>query len=402
MRLSSRIPSDWTPSPWSECIEELHQRARLGEFDLIDLTVSSPMACGIHWTGEPLQNILQKREPWMQWRPDARGSLETRQAICDYEQNRHGFIGNPQELLLTAGTSEAYSLLFRVLCNPGDQVLVPRPGYPLLDVLAGLDNLECVGYDLRDDNSRWSLVPEALGNLAPRAKVLLVVNPNNPTGSMLAYEEWLALGAYCAKRDLALVVDEVFADYPLVVGLPPPWRELSEQCVVFRLNGLSKTVGLPQAKLAWLWCHAPQGLRAELDAALEYVADAFLSVSAVAELWAIPLLQQHAGIQAQVQARIEANLARALSLLQPLGVHIVPPQGGWYLSVFTEGMDDEAFAMALATKSHVLVQPGYFFDFPEDGWLVCSLLAEPTRFELGIKHWCELWKGIRNESPSIL
>jgi len=393
MNLSARIPRDWTPSPWSECADEVRKQAQAGIIDLIDLTVSSPLACGITWSGDSLCEAFSRRKPWMHWKPDARGSLLAREAICRYEYARHGFAGTPDELLLTAGTSEAYSLLFRVLCEPGDKVLVPRPGYPLLDVLAELDHLECVGYSLTPNSEGWTVDWESLQNKAPQARILLVVNPNNPTGSVLSRADWLQMGELCAQHHLTLVVDEVFADYAFTSCSEPPWRELAERVAVFRLNGLSKTVGLPQIKLAWIWCHAPEDMRVPLAQAMEYVADAFLNVSAVAETLAEPLLTEHVAFQARVMERLKINLATAQELFSHCPVQLSHPQGGWYLSLHIPDIDDENFSLELARKAHVLVQPGYFFDFAEDGWLVCSLLTEPDRFREAITRWSTALKN---------
>ena len=392
MEFSSRIPTDWTPSPWSQAMEAVRLEAKAGGPRLCDLTVSTPLAAGISWDGAALAAVLSQDQGWMGWSPDARGPLAARLAIAAYEARKGGDC-TAEELLLVASTSEAYSLIFRTLCSPGQGVLVPRPGYPLLDVLADLDQLQCHGYSLQLEDGRWNVAWDSLEDSPSNCRVVLVVNPNNPTGSMLDRSAWLRLASFCEARGMALVVDEVFCDHPLQHVEPVPWRELAARIPVFRLNGLSKSVGLPQLKLAWIWHGCPERDREALCQALEYVADAYLNVSSLPAGLVPELLERQAWFLAMVRDRLQRNLAIAVSQLQGLVESLPMPQGGWYLCLRNSRIDDEEFSVTLAQQDRVLVQPGYFFDFAEDGWLVISLLAEPVAFDEGL---CRLTARLRS------
>jgi aspartate/methionine/tyrosine aminotransferase len=319
----------------------------------------------------------------MNWKPDACGSLRAREAVSRF-LIRGEFVCDAGRLLLLPGTSDAYSLLFKVLCDPREVILVPRPGYPLLDVLASLENLECASYGLNLVDGAWRIDWESL-NAAPHAKILLVVNPNNPTGSVLSLEEWERLVSYCVAREMAIVVDEVFCDFPLDDMPVVPWNDYASRVPLFRLNGLSKSAGLPQVKLSWIWVGCPEADFSPLMAALEYVADAYLGLSALAESLAPVLLQNQAPYRDRVLERMHVNLDVARKALGSKVDDMPVPQGGWYLSFRCEGLDDEAFALELATEDGVLVLPGYFFDFAEDGWIVLSLLALPDVFSAGVE-----------------
>lgn len=384
LHFSSRIPDDWSPSPWSALASELRQAHAQEGVPLFDLTVSSPISVGIEWNPEVLRSALADAPSWLQWKPDSCGSRVAREAVCRYEQQR-GAVCNPEEFILTASTSEAYSHLFKVLCDPGDSILVPRPGYPLLDVLCSFENLQCVGYTLRADQN-WSLDWESLESAPAKARAVLVVDPNNPTGSMLSPQDWMRLAEFCRYRNMAIIVDQVFADFPLQPSPGVDWVKIAHKVPLFRLNGMSKSYGLPQAKLAWIWFGCPPQFRVDLQNALEYVADAYLNLSALPEA----LLPGLAGLQRdyrdQVLARVLQNLAVAREILAGVADSFPAPLGGWYACAHFADVDDEEFTMQLAREHGVLVHPGFFFDFVEDGWLVFSLLAEPQIFAQGISY----------------
>jgi len=333
---------------------------------------------------------LQKTEPWARWTPDARGSKLAREAICRYEM-RKGFACEPAEFILTASTSEAYSLLFRTICDTYDAIMVPRPGYPLLDVLAELDHLECIGYDL--NSAGWGIDWQSLEQAPSHARAVLVVNPNNPTGSVLSVADWARLTAFCKARGLAIIVDEVFADFAWGENPSIPWRTIAHNIPVFRLSGLSKTVGLPQLKLAWVWVGCPEVDRTDLNAALEFVADAYLNLSAMPESLAPMLLDACEPFQNKVLQRIQQNEQIARKLLDPIVEYMPKPVAGWYQCIQCGELDDELFSIELLQKQGVLVQPGYFFDFAEDGWLVFSLLPESNAFMKGIQLLAQMLKA---------
>lgn len=366
-------------------VEELK---RTRKDSLLDLTVSNPISVGITWDPELLQSALAKTPAWLQWNPDACGSRAAREAVGRYEQAR-SLPCDPEDYILTASTSEAYSILFKVLCNPGDAILVPRPGYPLLDVLSSLDHLECVGYSLQADHG-WALDWRSLESAPDHTKAILVVDPNNPTGSLLSPSDWLRLTQLCKVRNWAMIVDQVFSDFPLQPLPSVVWTGIASQVPLFRLNGMSKSFGLPQAKLSWIWFGCPQVHRKELQNALEFVADAYLNLSALTESLLVALVPQQGSFREQVLARMQTNLSEANRALLGIADLFYPPQGGWYCCAHFDGWDDETLALQLATQHGVLVQPGFFFDFAEDGWIVFSLLAEPSVFSQGVSYLAQV------------
>ncbi|HSQ42251.1 MAG TPA: pyridoxal phosphate-dependent aminotransferase [Fibrobacteraceae bacterium] len=389
MRFSRRIPEDWTPAPWPALAEKVRL---LGRDSCVDLTLSSPLAAGFSVEESLFQSAFQQFRPWRHWTPEPHGSLTARSAIAKWMELR-GEHCLEDELLLTPGTSDAYSILFRVLCDPGNSILVPRPGYPLLDVLASLDHINCEGYALRFIQGLWRIDWASLNHASQNTRAVLVVNPGNPTGSVLASAEWLQLAELCEQRGWSLIVDEVFSLFPFESSQPIPWQEITRRVPVFRLNGLSKTVGLPQIKLSWLLVLCPSHLRESLWNALEYVADAFLGVSALAECLVPDLLEQQSSFQSEVMDRLRVNFLTAQQILGTVADCLPPPQGGWYFCAHFPDIDDEQCALALAETYGVLVHPGYFFDFAEDGWLVMSLLPESERFSKGIQAIVRLLRG---------
>jgi len=378
--LSKRLPEDLSDSPFFcklSAVKKLRPYA--------DLTVCSPILTGI----EPdLGSAAQATLPeWGTWKPSAAGRLPVREAVARYYALRSADF-NADEIILTAGTSEAYSILFKTFCDAGDTILTPVPGYPLLDALAGLEYLHAYPYFLKRMGDHWALDADSLESAPENSKILLLVSPHNPTGHCVSEREWNAAVDFCARRGMALVVDEVFGDYVYDASLRRPASFDSKGVPVFFLNGLSKTVGSPELKLGWIAYHG--GKNAErIREALEYVADAYLSVSSVAQEVAVPLLGSSFDYQRRVQKRLENNL-KTLYATFPEGVEIPRVQGGWYAALHFEGADDEELTLRLLEKAQVLVQPGFFFDFDEDGWVVMSLLAEESVFNAGIVKIAEI------------
>jgi hypothetical protein len=299
-------------------------------------------------------------------------------------------------IVITASTSEAYSALFKLLCDPGDCVLAPHPSYPLFDHLTRLDAVRVSPYEL-DYHGTWRINIDSLaGAVTPRTRALLLVNPNNPTGSLVSAEELSALGELCRARGLAIIGDEVFADYPLPrnlgVGhsvLTPPragGAHGEPKALTFGLGGLSKTVGLPQVKLGWI---AAAGPADQVNAALqrlEVIADAYLSVSTPVQLAAPRLLQEGAIVREQIQTRIRANYE---FLIEAVRAHpactLLHPEAGWYAVIQVPStLAEEALVLELLEQCGVLVHPGYFFDFPRETFLVVSLLPRVGDFRIGI------------------
>ncbi|MDE2905556.1 MAG: pyridoxal phosphate-dependent aminotransferase, partial [Acidobacteriota bacterium] len=292
---------------------------------------------------------------------------------------------DPDRVALTASTSEAYACLFKLLCEPGDGVLVPQPSYPLLEHLARFEGVKPIPYPL-SYHGTWRIDIPALADVADsQARAVIVVNPNNPTGSFLACEDHDAVTGLCRERSLRLIVDEVFNRYP-IDPLPGSGRSVLTRpadVLTFVLGGLSKAVGLPQVKLGWI---IATGTGAEADAAmdaLDLVLDTYLSVSTPVQLAAGPLLAAGASVTAQIQARIAANHRALVRLVaeHPAG-GLLRTEGGWYAVIRVPAIEsEETLALRLLEQDHVLVHPGYFFDFPRETFLVTSLLPEPKRFE---------------------
>jgi hypothetical protein len=359
------------------------------------------------------------------WVADAAGRRDAREAVAEYYRERGGAFTAGQ-IILTASTSEAYSVLFKTFCDPGDVILTPMPGYPLLDTLAQLEHLECAPYFLKlkretvkakrnvilsesknpvTSSFRFVLDSDSLLAAPERAKILLLVSPHNPTGHCVSREEWNEAVRFCEENDMILVVDEVFADYAFSDKVQRSWKyvfgssrpediwdagngdfinlpEDGPQCPIFWLNGLSKAVGSPQLKLGWMAFYAPREKFEEIRAALEFVEDAYLSVSAPAQALARPMLEASAAYESSIRERLLQNWGTLCETFP--GKYCPEVLGGWY-AVVRLGEDDEEITLRLLREKHVLVQPGFFFDFDEDGWVVISLLQEPTQFKQAIE-----------------
>lgn len=415
--LSSRLPKDLSPSPFFAELE----RTKVESAPFIDMTVSSPVKAGLPIDLDAA--VESARNGFGCWNPDAAGWKSAREAVVEYYHERGGNFTAGQ-IILTASTSEAYSVLFKTFCDPGDVILTPMPGYPLLDTLAQLEHLECAPYFLqlkREKSSfRFVLDSDSLLAAPEKAKILLLVSPHNPTGHCVSREEWNVAVRFCEENDMILVVDEVFGDYGFSNKVSRTWQyvfgachpgprnkfgensehlwdaggndlinlpENGPKCPIFWLNGLSKAVGSPQLKLGWMAFYAPRERFEEIRAALEFVEDAYLSVSAPAQALGMSLLPKAAAYEAQVKERLLANWQ---TLREAFPAKYCPEVlGGWY-AVVRLGEDDEELTLRLLKEKHVLVQPGFFFDFDEDGWVVISLLQEPATFKEAVQRMKEL------------
>ncbi len=430
---------DLTPTPFFAELEraksEVQKDAAAGGLAFIDMTVSSPLRVGLPFDVTPAVDVV--KQEFNLWDVNPAGTFKAREAVSEYYRSRGGNF-TPGQILLTASTSEAYSILFKAFCNPGDAILTPVPGYPLLDTLAELENLECYPYFLKlrrerfgkltdlelrqkkvsgmtsvtslrahsakqsstDRSFRFVLDTDSLLSAPSNAKILLLVCPHNPTGHSVSLSEWKEVVRFCEERNLVLVVDEVFGDYRFSEEVRRSWEYVSchpersaakskdpvpPKCPVVWLNGLSKICGSPQVKLGWMAVYAPEAIRESIHETLEYVADAYLSVSAPAQALAAPMLKQSAAYGAQISERLQQNLA---ALREKFPSKYCPEiLGGWY-AVIRLGDDDEELSLRLLKEKHVLVQPGFFFDFDEDGWIVISLLQEPSVFAEGLQRIC--------------
>lgn len=378
---SSRVQADLAPNRLASAIERLREEG--GSF--IDLTESNPTRAGFDYPADLLAPLGDRRG--LAYAPQPFGALSARQAVAvDYA--RRGAVVDPARIVLTVGSSEAYSLLFRVLCDPGDEVLAPRPSYPLFEHLSRLDAVTIRPYDL-EYHGVWSIDLGSVERaLSERTRALLVVTPNNPTGSFVTSSELDRVSAICAARGIALIADEVFADYELAPG-----AARSSGCVLaredvlaFSLGGLSKSIGLPQVKLGWIGVGGQRAAVARALARLELACDTYLSVSTPVQLAVPELLDRGAPLRRQIQARVAANYRRlvAAGAARPT-CDVLHAEGGWYGVVRVPSLgSEEDLVLDLLARAGVLAHPGYFFDFARASYLVVSLLVAEEAFGEGV------------------
>ena len=377
---SSRIPADLTPNPLTAAVRAARACGRA----LVDLTESNPTRAGFDYPPDLLAPLGDARG--LCYAPSPLGMAEARRAVsADYA--RQGIRAPAEHIALTASTSDGYSLLFKLLADAGDEVLVPRPSYPLFDHLTRLDLVVTREYDLDLDGS-WAIDFASVERaLTPRTRAVLVVSPNNPTGSFVAPHELERLAALCAPRGIAIIADEVFADYELEPGAAGRAGRVTTRTDVlsFALGGLSKSVGLPQVKLGWMAVGGPDRLVAEALERLELVCDTYLAVSTPAQGAVAGLLERGASVRAQIAARVGANY-RTLQAMTAGESSCRPLQsaGGWYAVLRVPSLEpEEDLALRLLTDG-VLAHPGYFFDFPRESYLVVSLLPPEALFADGV------------------
>jgi alanine-synthesizing transaminase len=379
MMFSTRVPTDLAPNRLTTA--ELSIRAR--GIRLIDLTETNPTRVGLAYPDDVLAALAAPAG--MSYDPHPFGLANARQTIAG-EIGTGGRAVDPARVILTASTSEAYSFLFKLLCNPGDQVLVPVPSYPLFEHLTRLELVEVRPYPL-EYHGAWSIdSPVVEAAITPRTRAVLVVSPNNPTGSVLTRGDLSSLAHVCASRHLALIGDEVFCDY-LLEARPDRARVLDQdEALTFSLGGLSKSAGLPQLKLGWMVAGGPPSLVEAALARLEIICDAFLSVSTPVQQAAGALLAAGRQVRGLILERVQRNLRalRTLVLQQPsCSVHRV--EGGWSAVIRVPATrTEERLVLDLLEQDHVLAHPGYFFDFPHEAFVVVSLLPEPGEFRDGV------------------
>lgn len=377
---SHRIPKDFTENALSIRLGEL----RRGKAPLLDLTESNPTHAGFLAPPELLG--LLGNEAAAHYSPDPRGLRPAREVVCaDYAAR--GVAIDPDHIVLTASSSESYSLLFKLLANPGDEVLVPTPSYPLFEFLAHLDGLVVRTYPLHFDHE-WHLSVDSLeALLTDRTRAVVVVHPNNPTGSYLKRAEASALSSLCAARGLAIISDEVFADFALkeASGDRHPSFALDSPALSFALGGLSKSCALPQMKLGWIAVSGPTALRAEALERLEFITDTYLSVATPVQLALPGILAMKDALQAPIKARLARNLdaLKASVALHP-ELSLLPIEGGWSALIQCPANRSDEERALLALEAGVVTHPGHFFDFETSCYLVVSLLCDPDTFDAAL------------------
>ena len=349
---------------------------------LVDLTVSNPTECGFDYDQRAIFEAL--RNPGaLKYIPEPQGLLSARQAVQGYYAERSVSL-DVDDIFLTTSTSEAYSYAFRLLCNPGDEILIPAPSYPLFDFLADIQDVKPVRYSLVYDHG-WQIDFHALEKaITPRTRAIVVVHPNNPTGHFTKRAEAKKLNDICAERGFAVIVDEVFLDFYLGAERPASFAGNSD-ALTFTLSGISKICGLPQMKAAWLVVSGPPESRNVANARLEVIADTFLSMNAPVQLALPAFLSQGHAFQKQLMERVRRNLAqldRQLSLQKVCSRLAI--EGGWYAILRVPATrSDEDLALSLLEEKGVYVHPGHFYDFSSDGYLVFSLISKEAEFSAG-------------------
>jgi len=379
--------TDWklTPNRLTEAQRELLAAGR----DVLDLTISNPTRAELHYEAETILQALVNPGA-MDYDPQPKGLLSAREAVAGYYRKQHGEI-DPESIALTTSTSEGYSYVFRLLCNAGDEILVPKPSYPLFEFLADLQDVKLVPYPLLYDHG-WQIdFPSLYKAVSHRTRAAVVVHPNNPTGSFVSDEERSALNNFCREYNLAVIADEVFLDYALD-GVARSTFAADQNVLTFTLSGLSKISGLPQMKLAWIATSGPEDAVAAALARLEVIADTYLSMNAPIQLAAPVLLEQRHSIQALLLDRVRANLSELdRGLARQKTCSRLELEGGWYAVLRVPvTQSDEELAIEILRKLSVLVHPGHFYDFSSDGYLIISLIVPPQDFRHGMAQVLEL------------
>ena len=360
--------------------EEL-ARLRSAGRRLDDLTESNPTRVGLRYPRDLLAPLASPRA--LAYDPAPFGLAAAREAVAAHLAGR-GVSVHPDRIILTASTSEAYGLLFKLLCDPGDAVLVPQPSYPLFDHLTRLDGVEARAYRL-EHHGRWEVDVGELARLVDsRTRAVLLVSPNNPTGSFVRADELAAVREVAVRHGVAVVCDEVFADYPMQDPAAGRAGALvgDTEALSFTLGGLSKSAGLPQLKLGWILLGGPDGLVARARERLELVCDTYLSVATPVQLAAGALLERSRPVADAILARVRANHAALRRLVdRSPACGVLPVEGGWYAVVQVPAIrSEEALIIELLRHDGVLAHPGYFFDFPREAFLVLSLLPPVDAF----------------------
>jgi alanine-synthesizing transaminase len=378
---SSRFHWDFAPNT----LARLLSKKRADGIAVLDLTESNPTRAGFSYPYGIVAALADTRA--LHYHPRPAGLLSARQAVCRYYAET-GYTVEPDRVLLTASTSEAYQYLFKLLSDRDDEVLVPRPSYPLFEFLATMENLRVATYPLLYDGG-WSIdLPSLQAAVHSRTCAIVLVNPNNPTGSFVKRGELRAIAGLCRERHIALISDEVFADYAFA-GDPDRVRTLAgvTDTLAFSMSGLSKVAGLPQMKLGWIVISGPEAARNQARERLEWIADTYLSVATPVQLAAPLLLELGKDIQGQIAARVQANLAWLKSAIAPASpCRLLSVEGGWYATVQVPRIRrEEEWALELLDKDNVHVQPGFFFDFLSEAFLVVSLLTPVETFQEGCR-----------------
>jgi aspartate/methionine/tyrosine aminotransferase len=374
---SSRLPARIEMNAFSRALA----RRRAAGATLLDLTQTNPTGVGISYPPHVLSSLSDPEAS--RYCPHSLGLPAARSAVA---ATLAGTAVTPAQIVLTSSTSEAYSLLFKLLCDAGDRVLVPQPSYPLFEMLTRLESVEPCSYRL-EHHGAWAIDRPGLERgITPGTRAVLIVNPNNPTGSMMRADDADWLATLCASRSLALIADEVFVDYPLRPRPEAVRLTGDRRALTFSLGGLSKSAGLPQVKLGWIIVSGPDDQVAAAIERLEVISDAYLSVSTPVQVAAARLIESGRATRAAIAERIARNLVSLEERLRSFpGVALLEPEGGWSAVLrVPRTIPEEQLVLRLLDEAGVIVHPGYFFDFADEAYLVISLLPAPESFDAGV------------------
>ncbi|MBF0489753.1 MAG: pyridoxal phosphate-dependent aminotransferase [Candidatus Omnitrophica bacterium] len=373
---AKRINWSLENNPLSLAIEKM----RSDGTPILDLTESNPTRCGFQYPKNWLEELSSSEA--LTYAPESKGTIKARRAVESYYQQRQ-YALSPEHLVLTSGTSEGYSFLLKLLTNPGDHVLIPKPSYPLFQFLIELHDVGFDYYPMVYEEGRWQIDREAFLDLVTsKTRAVILVNPNNPTCSYISKDDLTFLNEQCASHQMAIISDEVFLDYQLKKDLPAVSLVENTKVLTFVLSGISKVLGLPQMKLSWIAANGPKKTLQEALERLEIIADTYLSVNTPVQNSLASWLPQASQIQGQILQRVQANL----ETLRHYPLKVLSVEGGWYAIIDVPSLySEEDFILDVLRTEQVLVHPGYFFDFDREGYLILSLLPQGEVFREAIE-----------------
>ncbi len=383
---SGRSPRDLQSN---SLVRLLHEK-RLAGVPVIDLSESNPTRVGIEYPRRKILQALQDPQV-LYYTPSPLGLESARRSIADYYAERGARV-DWQDIILTSSTSEAYSLIFKLLVEPGDEIWAPHPGYPLIEHLAQAEGIQARYYPLVYGEGWLADFGGIEAGLGPRCRLFAAIHPNNPTGNYLKPGEWRWLSRTCLRRAIPLVCDEVFFDYPLETASEPIFHPLREdpEVPLFLLNGLSKTTGLPQMKLAWMVLRGPADFKQEALSRLEFLSDNLLSIGTPVQCAAPMLLEAGKSVRARIQTRLHQNLRHLQGTLKNSAADVLRVEGGWYAVLrLPQVASERDWVSDLLAHWDVWVHPGYFYGFQQDGFIVISLLPASDQFEQGVERILE-------------